>query len=111
MADAAVAARTAGKGVWEHDVTNSGFRLTSRAQLRDDVVLLPKLFRRLADYLSLDETGGVSLAGFADYVDTRNDQLFTIPDGHATELSTLLSVRRQTLKLTTPPEQIVFQEA
>ena len=111
MADASVAARTAGKGVWEHDVTNSGFKLTSRAQLRDKVVLLPKLFRRLVDYLSLDETDGVSLAGFADYVDTRNDRLFTIPDGHATELHTLLSVRRQTLKLTTPPEQIVFQEA
>ncbi|WP_033294936.1 thermonuclease family protein [Amycolatopsis jejuensis] len=111
MADVSVKARNSGKGVWEHDVTLSGFRLRSRTQLRDDVVILPKLFRRLVDYLSLDETGGVSLAGFAHYIDTRNDRLFTISDGHATELHTLLSVRRQTLKLTTPPENIVFQES
>ncbi|WP_246257574.1 nuclease [Amycolatopsis anabasis] len=111
MAEAATAAREAGKGVWEHDATLPGFRLSSRKQLQDEVVLLPKLFRRLVDYLSIDESGGVSLGGFADYLDTRNDRLFTTPDGHATELETLVEVRRQTLKLTVEPERIVFIEA
>lgn len=110
MASAARSARDAGKGLWEADVTNAGFRLRSRNQLRDELVIMPKLFRRLVDYLGLDETGGVSLAGFADYLDTRDDRLFTVPDGHATELATLVKVRRQTIELTVAPEQIVFSE-
>lgn len=110
MANAAVKARDAGKGVWAQDVTLPGFRLKSRDQLRDDLVLLPKLFRRLVDYLGLDETGGVSLTGFGHYLDTRDDRLFTVPDGHSTELATLVKIRRQTVELTVPPEQIIFAE-
>ncbi|GAB2996875.1 nuclease [Amycolatopsis acidiphila] len=110
MASAAVAARDAGKGLWAADVTAGGFRLKSRTQLRDELVILPKLFRRLVDYLGLDETGGVSLSGFADYLDTRDDRLFTVPDGHSTELETLVKVRRQSIELTVAPEQIVFDE-
>jgi hypothetical protein len=111
MADAAVAARKESAGVWARDVTNTGLTLRSRDQLRDEVVLLPKLFRRLADYLALDDMGGVSLAGFSDYLDIRDDRLFTVPDGHATELHTLVEVRRQTVRLTVEPERIVFREA
>lgn len=110
MADAAAAARAAGKGVWADDAT-TGFRLKSRKQLADELVILPKLFRRLVDYLGLDEDGGVSLAGFDGYLDTRDDRLFTVPEGHATELATLVEVRRQTVTLTVEPERIVFQEA
>ena len=57
LAAAAVAARAARRRVWDLETTLSGFALTSRGQLRDDLVILPKLFRRLAEYLSLDETG------------------------------------------------------
>lgn len=111
MSDAAVTARDAGKGVWADDVTTgAGFRLKSRTQLRDELVILPKLFRRLVDYLGLDETGGVSLTGFAHYLDTRDDRLFTVPAGHATELATLVEVKRQNVRLTVEPEQIVFNE-
>lgn len=111
MSDAAVAARAAGKGLWPHDVTLSGFRLRSREQLRDELVILPKLFRRLVDYLALDEAGGVSLTGFPRYLDARDDRLFTVPDGHATELHTLVEVKRQDVRLTVEPERIVFKEA
>jgi endonuclease YncB( thermonuclease family) len=110
LADAAVTARKAGSGLWAHDVTNKGFRLRSRKQLSEELVILPKLFRRLADYLALDETGGVSLTGFAHYLDTRNDRLFTVPDGHSTEFATLVTVQRQTITLTVEPERIVFAE-
>ncbi len=111
LAAAAVSARGSGSGVWANDVTTSGFKLSSRKQLTDELVLLPKLFRRLADYLTLDETGGVSLTEFDHFLDLRDDRLFTVPDGHATELETLVDVRRQTVKLTVEPEQIVFIEA
>src|SRR3954468_7173200 len=64
LAAAAVAARTAGNGVWAQDATLTGVRLQFRTQLSEELVILPKLFRRLAEYLSLDDTGKVNLAGF-----------------------------------------------
>ena len=111
LADTAVSARGSGSGVWAKDVTSSGFKLASRKQLGEELVILPKLFRRLADFLTLDETGGASLTGFAHFLDLRDDRLFTVPDGHATELATLVDVRRQTVHLTVEPERIVFIEA
>ncbi|MEU3622753.1 nuclease [Amycolatopsis coloradensis] len=111
LAEAAGKARQAGLGLWPDDVTNSGFKLSSRRQLADELVILPKLFRRLVDYLALDESGGVSLTGFSDFLDSRDDRLFTVPDGHATEFETLVSVKRQTVNLTAEPERIVFIEA
>ena len=110
MAEAANKARAAEKGVWRHDQTTTGFDVTGRDQL-SELVILPKIFRRLVDYLNLDETGGTTLDGFAHYLDTRNDRLFTVPDGHATELATLVKVEGQHVQLTVPPERIVFIEA
>jgi len=110
LAAAAVAARTGGQGVWEQDATLGGFRLASRTQLSEDLVILPKLFRRLAEYLSLDETGKVNLAGFPAFLAAHDDRLFTVPVGQATSFDTLITRRGQTLTLTLPPEQIVFVE-
>src|SRR3954449_2936388 len=110
LAAAAVAARTASNGVWDQDTTLPGFRLQSRTQLSDNLVILPKLFRRLAEYLSLDETGKVSLAGFPAFLAAHDDRLFTVPAGQATTLDTLITRRGQILTLTVPPEQIVFLE-
>src|SRR3954451_13101574 len=62
LARVAVAAREANSGVWQDDATLSGFTVASREQLQDDVVILPKLFRRLADYLTLDQPSSVDLA-------------------------------------------------
>jgi endonuclease YncB( thermonuclease family) len=110
LAATAVAARKAGRGVWQDDATLPGFRLRTRTQLRQEVVLLPKLFRRLAEYLSLDDTGKVSLAGFPTFLAAHGDRLFTVPAGQATTFDTLVARRGQQLELTLPPEQIVFVE-
>lgn len=111
LADAAVAARTAMRGVWAEDVTLSGFRLDSRMQLTDDLVILPKLFRRLAEYLQLDDSGKVSLTAFLAFLAAHHDMLFTVPAGQSTSFDTLVERHRQSLRLTLPPEQIVFLEA
>ncbi len=110
LAATAVAARSASRGVWAEDATLPGFSLRTRAQLTDDLVILPKLFRRLAEYLTLDDTGGVSLAGFLPFLAAYDDRLFTVPDGQFTSLDTLIERRGQTLRLTVPPEHIIFQE-
>jgi hypothetical protein len=111
LAATSVAARNGKKGVWEHDATLPGLTLKSRTQLQNDLVILPKLFRRLADYLTLDEPSSVNLAGFSAFLGARDDRLFTVPAGQATAFDTLIHRRRQTLTLTLPPEQIVFLEA
>jgi len=110
LTEATIDARNAGKGVWEQDATLAGFRVKSRAQLTDDLVILPKLFRRLAAYLALDEPSKVSLAGFPAFLQASNDLLFTVPAGQATRLDTLVERKGQRLRLTLPPEQIVFLE-
>jgi hypothetical protein len=69
------------------------------------------VFRRLAEYLTLDEPDSVDLAGFPAFLAAKDDRLFTVPAGQATGFDTLASVQGQTVTLTLPPEQIVFLEA
>ena len=51
-----------------------------------------------------------SLAGFLPFLAAHNDRLFTVPTGQATSLDTLVEGRGQSLRLTVPPEQMIFQE-
>jgi endonuclease YncB( thermonuclease family) len=107
---AAQAARATGNGVWGGDATTSGATITGLADLNDHVVILPKLFRRLVDYLALG-AGDVSLDRFTPFLATRNDRLFVISEAHATGLDTITAVSGQKLRLTHPPEDLVFIEA
>lgn len=109
LTEQAVAARQAALGIWATDATTTGFTVTSRDQAQE-LVILPKLFRRLTDYLSLQAPDDVDLSGFASFLAARNDRLFTIPDGQATGLDTLVRVDGQRVTLTVPPERIVFLE-
>ena len=49
--------------------------------LRNDVVIVPKLFRRLTDYLHL---GDDSMAGFPAFLDQAADKFFILSTGHST---------------------------
>jgi endonuclease YncB( thermonuclease family) len=110
LISAARAARTTGNGVWSGDATTSGATITSLADLDDHVVILPKLFRRLVDYLALG-AGDVSLDRFTKFLATRDDRLFVISEAHATGLDTITAVTGQKLRLTHPPEDLIFIEA
>jgi hypothetical protein len=110
LAKEADRARRARKGIWEQDVTHHGFDLKSRDQLETELVILPKLFRRLAEFLSLDETGSASLTGFRAFLAQHDDRLFTVPAGQSTGLDTLVRVRGSHVRLTVAPEHIVFIE-
>jgi hypothetical protein len=50
---AAKQARDSGLGVWASDATTAGFDVTGLDVLQDDIVIVPKLFRRLVEYLHL----------------------------------------------------------
>ncbi|WP_191876200.1 hypothetical protein [Streptomyces filipinensis] len=110
MADAVVHARGAQKGLWPKDVTTTGAKHVDLDSLTGDSVLMPKLFRRLADYLILND-GSSSLAGFRAYLEQRDDRLFIISTGQSTGFGTVVDVSNgNTVKLTTPPEDLVFDE-
>jgi hypothetical protein len=110
LAHEADRARRAHKGVWEQDVTHHGFDLTSREQLETELVILPKLFRRLAEFLTLDETGSAFLTGFRAFLAQHDDRLYTVPAGQSTGFDTLVKVRGRHVRLTIAPEHIVFIE-
>jgi hypothetical protein len=58
-------ARDGGLGVWASDATTSGADVTGLAALQNDIVIVPKLFRRLVDYLHL---GDDSMARFPAFL-------------------------------------------
>lgn len=97
------------KGLWASDRTQKGFTVSTLATLTDDAVILPKLFRRLVDYFALND-GDPSLAGFSAYLAQRADQLFILSTGHYTGFDFVVKVDGQKVRLTTAPEDLVFQE-
>jgi endonuclease YncB( thermonuclease family) len=103
-------ARDAKKGVWAGDRTQKGVAVESLATLTDEAVLLPKLFRRLVDYLAINDRD-VALDGFPAYLAQRQDPVFILSTGAYTGFDFVVSVQGQVVKLTTAPEDLVFQEA
>ncbi|RSM70653.1 nuclease [Kibdelosporangium aridum] len=110
MSEAAVAARDGQLGLWPKDVTQSGGKIVQTRSLSEDLVIMPKLFRRLADYLALND-GDLSLGGFLDFLDQKDDRLFILSTGHWTSFDTIVEViDDDTVRLTVPPEDIIFEE-
>ncbi|MEG4323261.1 MULTISPECIES: thermonuclease family protein [unclassified Microcoleus] len=97
------------KGIWQLDQTKDGFVLEKLQTITDKVVILPKLFRRLLDYLAINE-GSVSLTGFKGYLKSLDDRTIILPDGQFTNFDYVVDVKDQTIKLTHPPERLVFVE-
>jgi hypothetical protein len=96
-------------GLWPGDRTQKGVDVTALTTLTDDAVILPKLFRRLVDYLDLNDDDP-SLAGFPAYLAQRDDPVFILSTGHYTGFDFVVEVKKQVVRLTTEPEDLVFQE-
>ncbi|MDK9501457.1 nuclease [Streptomyces katrae] len=115
LAVAAGAARTAlpRRGVWAQDMTVDGFKVADMDSItaKDGAVILPKLFRRLKDYLDLKMPGAplaclpAYLAGCADryYLQGTADPL--------TGLQHIAYTDGETVRMTRPVEEITFEEA
>ena len=102
------AARAEGRGLWAADATQTGATATLDA-LQDIAPVLPKLFRRLMEYME-----GVDghLAGFKDFLAVKADGLLILSDGHFTHLDTVVAVdpAENVVRLTVAPEELVFDE-
>jgi endonuclease YncB( thermonuclease family) len=102
-------ARSDKKGLWASDKTNKGFVLEELETITDKVVILPKLFRRLLDYLAINDDS-VALDGFLNFLESKKDKVIILPDSHVTGFDFVVKVDDQNIKLTVQPEDLVFME-
>ncbi|HEY7277549.1 MAG TPA: hypothetical protein VH594_16380 [Trebonia sp.] len=102
-------AKAAKSGVWASDATTSGATITALADLTDQLVIMPKLFRRLAEYFALS-VGSVSLDGFAAFMASHDDRLYVISDAHATGFDNVITVAGQTVTLDKEITDLIFTE-
>ncbi|MFF8407556.1 thermonuclease family protein [Streptomyces sp. NPDC014846] len=109
MAAAATQAREAGRGLWPSDVTTTGAKITGLASLTDDAVILPKLFRRLVDYLRL----GMPLACLPAFLAGVQDRFSILSTGERRAgLHHIVEVTNDhTVRMTHPPEDLLFEDA
>ncbi len=102
--DAMGRAKAEGKGVWPGDKTTVGFSVSDLGTLTDDVAILPKLFRRIMDYMG----AGGKIDGFKDHLMKNCDPLVRIKEAHFTRLDAVVEVNGDTVKMTEPPENLIF---
>ncbi|MER5858280.1 thermonuclease family protein [Streptomyces sp. NPDC059688] len=109
MAAAATEAREAGRGLWPSDVTTTGAKITGLASLTDDAVILPKLFRRLVDYLRLS----MPLACLPAFLAGVQDRFSILSTGERRAgLHHIVEVTNDhTVRMTHPPEDLLFEDA
>ena len=97
-------ARNAGRGLWPQDRTNTGFDVPDLNVLTEDVVILPKLFRRVVSYLQ----GGGSMDRFKAFLAMDPDPILILSTGHFTNLDTIVTVEGDRVRLDLLPEEVVF---
>jgi endonuclease YncB( thermonuclease family) len=106
LSNASAQARAANAGVWAQDRTNAGFDVNGIQSITDQHVILPKLFRRLAEYLQ----GGGNLNGFLDFLELKDDGVTVLsPTAHFTHLDDLIEINGNTVRMTEPPENLMFE--
>ncbi len=106
LTQAVANARAGVNGIWALDRTTDGFDVPDIGAIEDRHVILPKLFRRLADYLR----GGGSVADFKDYLRALNERVTIISTTHFTHFDTVVEVNGDVVRMTEPPENLVFAE-
>ncbi|NTU92847.1 MAG: hypothetical protein HGB29_01360 [Chlorobiaceae bacterium] len=99
-----IQARSNKVGIWALDRTGD-FIFWNRETIKDDIVILPKLFRRLTGFLgargSFDE--------LKEYLLSQNDRLTLRSTGTKTTLGKLIEVDDRRVRLAVPVEEMIFK--
>ncbi|MET8013318.1 nuclease [Streptomyces sp. NPDC005271] len=98
------------KGLWPSDATMTGVKVTGMYSITHEVVMLPKLFRRLKDYLDL---GNPALACFPSFLAGAADEFRILPDNKlVTGLHHVVEITdSNTVRMTHPIDDFVFEHA
>jgi endonuclease YncB( thermonuclease family) len=109
LTQAAETARNGGRGLWADDLTQSGVDVQSLTTLTTDAVILPKLFRRLDEYLFHSQPD-VDLGGFKAFLEQSKDRVWIVSSGKSTSFDSVVDVAGNVVSLNRPPEDLVFIE-
>ena len=96
-------ARIGGRGLWAIDRTPD-FTIWDTRTIQDEVLILPKLFRRLVGFFDRYQ----DFAELSGYMVKQQDSLQLVDDPKPRSLASLMSIRGRRLKLKTPVEDILF---
>jgi hypothetical protein len=102
---ATAVARKQGYEIWAVDRTNRGFAVPNLQAITDEHIIMPKLFRRIAEFL---EAGG-SISGFKEFLERKEEAITIISTTHFTHFDTIIEVKRKEVTMAEPPENIIFQ--
>lgn len=104
LTEAVQDSRSACRGVWAEDATTAGFTVTGYRQVQDELVILPKLFRRLVGFMD----GADAIDGFGAYLEASDDPVLELSSGHLTNLDTFVEITGNTIRLTREIHDLVF---
>jgi endonuclease YncB( thermonuclease family) len=106
LTSATQSARAAQRGLWPDDGTGAGLNATSMAVIIDQTPILPKLFRRLSDYMAAKGTA----VGFREALAFGEDAVWDLRTQSFTHLDTFVEQAPGStiIRLTRDPEELVF---
>lgn len=106
MTAAVTSARSKKLGLYAKDTTTTAFTVRTIADLTDNLVLMPKLFRRLSEYFA--STG--SVVGFKKTLEKSREPVLEIKTANFTHFDTFIEQAEgsSTLRLKVNPEALVF---
>jgi hypothetical protein len=101
----AVVARARGtrRGIWAIDRT-SDFTLWDTRTIQEDILILPKLFRRLVAFFD----GHGDFDELKQYLDKQKDNLVLRDGRKYKSLAELMTIEDRRIRLNVPPEEILF---
>jgi len=100
-------ARKARRGVWAEDRSNKLMQISSLEDITDEIVLLPKLFRRMVVFFQ--NRSLFNPLEFLRVIDEKNERVLILNQLHFTHLEDILEINAQgQMKLTEKPEELVF---
>ncbi|MDQ0510778.1 hypothetical protein [Ancylobacter amanitiformis] len=108
LIDATTQARAAKRGLYLADVGTTPFTVDGLSDLTDNLVVMPKLFRRLAEYIGFNG----SVLGFKDKLESYAEPVLDLATSNFTHFDTFIEQEPGSLaiRMTRLPEQLVFDE-
>lgn len=96
-------AKKNGMGLWAIDKTK-GFTFWETWTIQDDIIILPKLFRRLASFID----NYSSYNQLSDYFKKSNDQVLILSENKKVNFGDIILIEDRNISLTYDPEDLLF---
>ena len=103
---AVVQARTQKLGVHRDDITTAGAVISSLSVITNDRPILPKLFRRMSEYM----VNFGSIRGFKQKLALAKEPVYDLRQQNFTHFDTFVEQIGERIKLTRRPEELIFDE-